>query len=251
MTIRVAFFTNATSTLSLPVLRALHETAELEVAHIFLFDTIAASRGRLWSVIKQHGLKKTMLKASEVLIKKVSSLLPCGGTQSPTIKTSHDYAASQGIPFSIVSSVNASDTVAAASELQCDLLVSCSFSQIMRQPILDTPKIAAVNIHPSLLPKYRGPLPSFWVLKHGETESGVTFHLMDAEIDNGNVIEQFSLPVERDWDEDELTNRLFAIAGNQVVGVLTRFVEGESIPYAQDESAASYYSFPTAADRKR
>ena len=251
MTTRVAFFTNATSTLSLPVLRALHESAELDVAHVFFFDTIAASRGRLWSVIKQHGLKKTLAKAADVLITKVSSLLPFGRAQSTTIKTSHDYAQSQGIPLSIVSSANAADTVAVARELQCDLLVSCSFSQIMRQSILDTPKIAAVNIHPSLLPKYRGPLPSFWVLKHRETESGVTFHLMDAKIDNGNVIEQFSLTIEQGWDEDELTGRLFAIAGEKAAGVLKRFVEGDSTPYAQDESAASYYSFPTATDRRR
>ncbi|MCA9211770.1 MAG: hypothetical protein KDB27_01800 [Planctomycetales bacterium] len=248
MKTRITFFTNSSSKLSLPVLRALRDSERIEIAHVFFYDTIGASKGQLLSIIRKHGLKKTILKALSVVCSK--ALAKTGFRNSVgTIRTSFEFAASQQIPFTVTRSVNDSAIVESAKSAGADLLVCCSFSQIMRTAILQSAD-AAINIHPSLLPKYRGPLPSFWVLKNGESESGVTFHLMSTGIDDGKIVQQLSLPVDPDWSEDELTERLFSLAGDRAESVLDGFVRGEIEPYAQDESQATYFSFPSSRDRR-
>ena len=249
MPLRVTFFTNATSDLSLPVLRAFHAAADVEVAHVFMFDTIAASKGRLFSVMREHGAKKTIAKVLHLGFKKLSGYLKSPATDAEP-KTSLDYSKHAGISHSVVRSVNSAAVVEHAMNLQADVLVCCSFSQIMRAGILATAKSAAINIHPSLLPRYRGPLPSFWALNYGEEFSGVSFHLMQRGIDTGDIVKQFSLPIESGWDEDELNRQLFALAAENAVDVLQGFAEGRYQPYPQNESESSYYSFPTPSERR-
>jgi methionyl-tRNA formyltransferase len=246
---RIVFFTNATSQLSLPVLKALQSSDVFDVVHVFFFDTIAASKGRLYSVIRRHGLKKTLKKIVEVIAAKLMPKLT-GRSAGDVMRSCRDYAVAADIPFSVVRSINDPSVVQAVSGLNPDLLVCCSFSQIMKSPILKTPRLAAVNIHPSLLPKYRGPLPSFWAIYNGEHESGVTFHLMQTGIDEGLILKQFSLPIDSKWNESELTSQLFELAAQQVATVLQEFLHGECTPVLQDETQATYFSFPTPKQRR-
>ena len=79
-------------------------------------------------------------------------------------------------------------------KLSPDIIIVSSFNQIIPKPIISIPKLGVINIHPSLLPKYRGATPTVWALMNGEKETGVTIHFIEDErIDNGNIITQSRL----------------------------------------------------------
>ncbi len=80
-------------------------------------------------------------------------------------------------------------------ELSPDLIITCGFGIIFKKRILTLPKIGCINVHSSLLPRHRGPNPFYAVIRQGETQSGVTFHIMDEGIDTGPIIAQQSFPI--------------------------------------------------------
>ena len=84
--------------------------------------------------------------------------------------------------------------VAAMQALQPDFLFSCYYRHMLKQPLLNLPRLGALNLHGSLLPRYRGRCPLNWVLVHGETETGVTLHYMEAKADQGDIVAQKARP---------------------------------------------------------
>ncbi len=72
------------------------------------------------------------------------------------------------------------------------------------------PRLGIVNGHPSLLPHYRGPIPVAWAVRNGETEIGLTYHLMDEQFDTGNVLAQAPIPLDDEWSFEELNSK-FAV----------------------------------------
>ena len=84
--------------------------------------------------------------------------------------------------------------VAAMQALQPDWLFSCYYRHMLKQPVLDLPRLGALNLHGSLLPRYRGRCPVNWVLVHGETETGITLHYMEAKADRGDIVAQNGHP---------------------------------------------------------
>ena len=84
--------------------------------------------------------------------------------------------------------------VAAMQTLQPDFLFSCYYRHMLKQPVLDLPRLGALNLHGSLLPRYRGRCPVNWVLVHGETETGVTLHYMEEKADRGDIVASSASP---------------------------------------------------------
>ena len=95
-------------------------------------------------------------------------------------------------------------------EIQPDLIVTCAYGQILSQEILDIPRIAAINIHASLLPKYRGSAPIQWVLINGEEKTGISLMYMDAGMDTGDVFATLEYKIK---DEDNYGTLHDALAG--------------------------------------
>lgn len=121
-----------------------------------------------------------------------------------------------------------------------DLALCLGFPWRIPPDALAVPRHGIVNGHPSLLPRYRGPSPVSWAIRHGESEIGFTFHYMDAELDTGNVLaqERVALGDEHGWEE--LTPKLATAVGNLLPGVLERVAAGDpGDPQAEDE--ASYF----------
>ncbi len=247
---RVVFFTNSTSQFSLPVLRSMVEDDRFDVCRVIFYDTVAASRGRLLAIVRQHGVRKTIAKVSGLAMNRVSSRLKRRQSKIDDAKYTRQYADSARIPYSIVESANDPDVVRLVREHDADFLVASSFNQILDAPMLQSPRLGAINIHLSLLPKYRGPAPAFWALYHGESETGVTFHYMDRGIDDGDVIAKRTLSIDSQWDELELTNELFDLASRHVCDVLEDAYSKRGRRQGQDEGAASYFTFPTPAQRR-
>jgi methionyl-tRNA formyltransferase len=125
----------------------------------------------------------------------------------------------------------------------CDYLITACFPYRLPAAVLKQAKTMALNIHPSLLPLYRGPDPVFWQLRNGETALGVSLHVMEEGLDAGPVLAQQVVSFESGATRRSLDEQL-ARAGARL---LTDKTLGQK-PQAQDEAMASYYSLPVAAD---
>ena len=96
-------------------------------------------------------------------------------------------------------------------KLNADIILVGSWGEKLKKEIIDLPKIGTINVHPALLPKYRGPNPYLQVILHGEKESGVTFHLMDENYDTGAILSQYKVPVyEKDTGKELRENNSLA-----------------------------------------
>ncbi len=133
----------------------------------------------------------------------------------------------------------ADDAVDELATLDADVFVVAAFGQILSRPVLDVPRIAPVNLHASLLPKYRGAAPVHWALINGETETGVTTFVMTEGLDAGPLLLQRSLEIDDRDTAGTLEARLGQLGADVVVETL-RGLRDEAIePVPQDDGRAT------------
>ncbi|MBW2022785.1 MAG: methionyl-tRNA formyltransferase [Deltaproteobacteria bacterium] len=121
-----------------------------------------------------------------------------------------------------------------------DLIVVVAFGQILKKNLLEVPTWGALNIHASLLPKYRGAAPIQWVILQGETKTGLTAMKMDEGMDTGPVIRQMEIAIERYETGGHLHDRLSSLAGPFLVDVLDSLTTGDYSLQVQDDFLATY-----------
>lgn len=122
-----------------------------------------------------------------------------------------------------------------------DLLLVGTWCEKIRKDILDVPVIGSVNVHPSLLPKYRGPNPYLQTIWHGESKSGVTFHLMTEKFDEGPILAQSEVEIIDGDTGKELRDKTVFQARLMCAELIEKLKDGFVIPVPQDENNASYY----------
>lgn len=125
--------------------------------------------------------------------------------------------------------------------LNADIILVGTWSEKLKKSIINLPKFAAINVHPSLLPKYRGPNPYLQAIWHQEKESGITFHLMDEDFDTGAILLQKSVAIEPDDTGEELRHKITSLARGGVCELLQTLDREIIVPVAQDEKHASYF----------
>ena len=123
-----------------------------------------------------------------------------------------------------------------------DVLLCLGFPWKIPGDALAVPKYGAINAHPSLLPRHRGPSPVAWAIRNGDGEIGFTLHRMDAELDTGAILAQGSIALEDEHSYEELEPKLAGAVGDLLPRALSRAESGDSGD-TQDESQASYESF--------
>ncbi|MBX3064258.1 MAG: methionyl-tRNA formyltransferase [Anaerolineae bacterium] len=123
---------------------------------------------------------------------------------------------------------------------QPDLIVVAAFGQILRQNVLDLPHYGCINVHASLLPRWRGAAPIQAVIRAGDAESGITIMRMDAGLDTGPMINKQAIPITPTDTGGSLHDKLAAIGGDLLLETLPRYLSGELIPQAQEESLQTY-----------
>ena len=136
--------------------------------------------------------------------------------------------------------INRDESVEIIKSLSPDLIVVAAFGQIISQRILDIPKFGSINVHASLLPKYRGAAPINWVIIQGEKKTGVTTMLMDKGLDTGNILLQRKLEVFPEENAGELHDRLAFLGAEVLRETVERLKQGGLNPCKQEESEASY-----------
>ncbi|WP_052887591.1 methionyl-tRNA formyltransferase [Thermogemmatispora carboxidivorans] len=149
-------------------------------------------------------------------------------------------ALAHGLPVWQPGSLKRPETIEALAAYRADLYIVTAFGQILPQAVLDQPRYGTVNIHASLLPKYRGVSPISEAILQGERETGVTIMLLDAGIDTGPILHQRRLPIDPDETTETLSAKLAELGATALLETLPRWIAGEITPQPQDESQASY-----------
>lgn len=136
--------------------------------------------------------------------------------------------------------VKAPEVVAQLAELKPDLIVVVAFGQILSQAILDIPRFGCINVHASLLPKYRGAAPIEWAIINGETVTGITTMQMNAGLDTGDILLQSEVKISDDMILPELRERLMTTGADLLLKTLYKLRNGGLQPIVQDDSLSSY-----------
>lgn len=131
------------------------------------------------------------------------------------------------------------ETVAAMQELKPDVLVTAAFGQILKKDVLEMAPYGVVNVHGSLLPKYRGAAPINWAIINGEKETGVTTMLSDAGIDTGKMLLTKTIPITADMNAEQLAEVMSVVGANLLIETLEGLLSKSITPKDQDNSQAT------------
>jgi methionyl-tRNA formyltransferase len=123
--------------------------------------------------------------------------------------------------------------------LEADVAVVVAYGRILPKAVLEAPRLGCVNVHASLLPRWRGAAPIQWSIVHGDPETGVTLMQMDEGMDTGPILATESTPIERDDDAATLSARLSKMGAELLRRQLPRYVAGELTPQPQDHAMAT------------
>jgi len=124
--------------------------------------------------------------------------------------------------------------------LQPDLIVVGAYGQILPKALLEIPKYGAINVHASLLPKYRGAAPIVWAILKGERITGVTIMMMDEGMDTGDILLQAEIPIGEKETGESLHDRLALLGAQLLAETVRRIKAGDIHPIPQDHSKATY-----------
>ena len=136
-------------------------------------------------------------------------------------------------------------------KLAPDLVVVVAFGQILPQRILDIPPLGCINVHASLLPRYRGAAPMQRCLMAGETMTGVTTMFMDAGLDTGDMLLQEKIGIDADMTMETLHDLLSDIGAKLLVKTIMALMDGTLLRIKQDDSASCYAAMLTKETGKR
>jgi methionyl-tRNA formyltransferase len=160
-----------------------------------------------------------------------------GQVQFPPVK---ECALKYNIPVFQPVKIKTPEAVAELRKYEADIFVVAAFGQILSREILDMPRLGCVNIHASLLPKYRGASPINWCIIDGEEKTGVTIMQMDSGIDTGDILAVKTVEIDKKETAESLFDKLTKAGAQLIVETLPRLERGEITPIKQDESLSSH-----------
>jgi methionyl-tRNA formyltransferase len=149
----------------------------------------------------------------------------------PSLK---ELAVERGVPVYQPDSVNTPEGVAQLQAWRPDLLVVAAYGQILKKEVLETAAWGGINVHASLLPKYRGAAPVAWAIYHGETRTGVTIIRMTTGLDAGDMLAQEAIDIGPDETAGELEARLAPVGAALAVHIVRRLAAGPVVGTKQD-----------------
>jgi methionyl-tRNA formyltransferase len=150
-----------------------------------------------------------------------------------------DIALERGIPVLQPESINTPDGVASLHALKPDVLVVAAYGQILSKDVLSVPRLGGINVHASLLPKYRGAAPINWAIYHGETQTGVSIIRMSTALDAGDILAQGAIDILPDETAGELEARLGPLGAKLAVEIVDKLTQGPVTGIPQDKSKAT------------
>ena len=157
--------------------------------------------------------------------------------QPPPVKA---LAEQHGIPVLQPLKVRAAEAIEEIRACSPDLIVVIAFGQILPKALLDIPRYGCINVHASLLPRYRGAAPINWCIINGETETGITTMMMDVGLDTGDMLLKKRIPIFPEDTASTLHDRLSVLGAETMSATLDLLKEGKLTPEKQDDSLSCY-----------
>lgn len=151
-----------------------------------------------------------------------------------------EYALEQGLTVYQPQKVKTPEFIELLHELQPELIVVAAFGQFLSKEILELPKYGCINVHASLLPKYRGAAPIQYAIIKGEKESGVTIMQMDIGMDTGAMLDKVVVPIEENTTMGELHDALREQGATLLLQVIDKIAAGTAVAEPQDDAQATY-----------
>jgi methionyl-tRNA formyltransferase len=145
-----------------------------------------------------------------------------------------------GIPVMQPEKLRLSEAMTQLRAWSPDLIVVAAFGQILHPDVLDLPRFGCINVHGSLLPRWRGAAPIQAAILAGDAETGITIMKMDASVDTGPILSQRYLPIAPDDTAGSLLARLAPLGAELLMDALPRYLRGELVPKPQPEAGATY-----------
>lgn len=125
-------------------------------------------------------------------------------------------------------------------DINPDLIITCAYGQIIPEELINLPRLGCINVHASLLPKYRGGAPIHWAKINGEKKTGVTIMYMDKNMDSGDIISQEELVINNEDTTESLFDKLSILGANLLIETLPSILENNNNRIKQDETLVSY-----------
>jgi methionyl-tRNA formyltransferase len=164
---------------------------------------------------------------------------PAGRGRKPSPTPVAQWANTHSIPFIETDNVNTPDNLAKINEHQPDLSVVIAFGQKIGDELINLPPKGAINVHASLLPKYRGAAPINWAIINGETETGISIITLAQRMDAGSILAQSKTNIDPDETAGSLHDKLAQLAAPLLLQTLDQITEGKAVYTEQDHSKAT------------
>lgn len=165
---------------------------------------------------------------------------PAGRGMKPNPSAVKQLAVEHGLPVLQPTSLKDAQAQAALVQAAADAMVVAAYGLLLPQAVLDIPRLGCLNIHASLLPRWRGAAPIQRALLAGDRETGITIMQMDAGLDTGAMLLRAILPIEGNDTAQTLHDKLAALGAEAIVEALQRLAQGDLREEAQDEAQATY-----------
>ena len=185
-------------------------------------------------------LKRILDDGSDVVAVYTQPDRPKGRGMKMTFSPVKEVALAAGIPVYQPENFKEEETVQTLADLQPDVVAVVAYGRILPQSVLDIPKFGCINIHASLLPKYRGSAPYQWAVLDGLKETGVTAMYLVREMDAGDIIDVSKTEIGPDETAGELLDRLAVLGADLLSRTLTRFEKGKVEATRQNEAEVTF-----------
>ena len=191
-----------------------------------------------------HGWRFVFRRAADFAWARYQTLLPRKSKRSQNIYSLSEAAHLLELRSFACDNINSAKSVEEIRSHHPDLLVVAAFNQILKRQVIGIPRHGAINVHPSALPRYRGPNPFFWVIHNRERMTGVTVHYIDEGIDSGDIILQKEVRISPGETEASLRDKAIPVAASALLQAVKSIEAGTVRSVPQDEAQATYFGPP-------
>ncbi|MSQ14466.1 MAG: methionyl-tRNA formyltransferase [Dehalococcoidia bacterium] len=164
---------------------------------------------------------------------------PAGRGREPAASPIKEFALTRGLSVYQPASLRRNHAQEIIAWLRPEMIVLAAYGILLPKAVLDIPARGSLNVHPSLLPRYRGASPVTWPILCGDAETGVSIFLMDAGMDTGPILSQRSVLLKGDETTGSLTGLLAGVGADLLLATIPKWLAGEITPVPQDDSKAS------------
>lgn len=185
-------------------------------------------------------LERLLTEGHEVVLVVTRADQPKGRGHKLTAPPVKEFALAHDLPVFQPTTLKSDEVYERLAETDADVFIVVAYGRILPQRVLDLPRHGCINIHASLLPRYRGAAPIQWAVLNGECEAGVTSMQMNAGLDTGDMLLTGRVEVTPDMTGGELHDALSAIGADVLANTLTALEEGTLTPIQQDDTQATY-----------